>query len=80
MDVFDFGKLVTKEDLTRAGTLLAGVKPGEEVKIIMEAADAHQADELFFLLRREGFDYQPKGSGDGRRYCITARRIKKPLR
>jgi len=80
MDVLDFGEIVTKEDITRAGTLLARVKPGEEVKIVMEAADAHQADELFFLLRREGFDYQPKGSGDGRRYCITARRTKRPPR
>ncbi|MEW6447323.1 MAG: hypothetical protein AB1426_04435 [Bacillota bacterium] len=80
MDILDLGEVITKEDITRASTLLAQVKPGEEIKIIMEAADAHQADEIFALLRREGFDYQPKGSSDGRQYNITARRMETPPR
>lgn len=78
MEIIDLGNAITREDLAYLRDLLSGIKPGEEVRIILEAADAHEADDLFTLLRREGFDYQPKGSGNGRRYYVTARRL--PLR
>uniref|UniRef100_A0A7C2IR45 Uncharacterized protein n=1 Tax=Ammonifex degensii TaxID=42838 RepID=A0A7C2IR45_9THEO len=73
--LIDLGRAVNKKDVARLSVLLAQTNPGEEVQIVMEAADAHQADEVFALLRREGFDYQPKGGGDGQRYWITARRM-----
>ncbi|MGQ9513384.1 hypothetical protein [Thermodesulfitimonas sp.] len=75
MEIINLGNAITREDIEHARRLLAGVKPGEEVRIILEAADAHEADDLFTLLRHEGFDYQPKGSGNGRRYYVTARRL-----
>ncbi|WP_334111049.1 hypothetical protein [Thermodesulfitimonas autotrophica] len=75
MEIIDLGSAVTREDIAHLRDLLSGVKPGEEVRIILEAADAHEANDLFALLRREGFDYQPKGSGNGRRYYVTARRL-----
>jgi len=75
VEIIDLGNTITREDIAHLRNLLSGVKPGEEVKIILEAADAHEADDLFTLLRHEGFDYQPKGSGNGRRYYVTARRL-----
>lgn len=75
MEIINLGNAVTREDITHLRDLLSGVKPGEEVRIILEAADAHEADDLFTLLRHEGFDYQPKGSGNGRCYYVTARRL-----
>ncbi len=41
----------------------------------MEAADAHQADDVMEILRKEGFDYQPRGTHDGTRYQVIAKRI-----
>ncbi|MGB9803064.1 hypothetical protein [Desulfofundulus sp.] len=46
----------------------------DELDIVMEAADAHQADRVTKILATAGFDYQPRGSHDGRRYHISARR------
>lgn len=48
--------------------------PGGEITITIEAAAAHQADPVFEVLDESGFDYQSKGSHDGRSYYINARR------
>ncbi len=46
----------------------------DQINIVMEAADAHQADQITNILKDAGFDYQPRGSHDGRLYHIIARR------
>ncbi|AGL03372.1 hypothetical protein [Desulfoscipio gibsoniae] len=48
--------------------------PGEEININMESADAHQADPIINLLAEHDFDFQPRGTNDGRRYFINARK------
>lgn len=54
---------------------LSQVKRGDQITIIMEAADAHQADALMETLRKEGFDYQPRGAHDGNSYRVIAKRL-----
>lgn len=48
--------------------------PGGEITITIESADAHQADPVLEVLDESGFDYQSKGSHNGRSYYINARR------
>ncbi|WP_066632970.1 hypothetical protein [Desulfolucanica intricata] len=50
------------------------VSDGDELTINLESADAHRADPIIELLDESGFDYQAKGSHDGRSYYINARR------
>ncbi|RJX16705.1 MAG: hypothetical protein C4575_14830 [Desulforudis sp.] len=47
---------------------------GGEITITIESADAHQADPVLEVLDESGFDYQSKGSHNGRSYYINARR------
>ncbi len=46
----------------------------DQLSIVMEAADAHQATRVIKMLEAHGLDYQPRGSHDGRFYYIIARR------
>lgn len=59
--------------LERLRSALAG---RDRINIALEAADAHQADRVMEILRSHGFDYQPRGSHDGRLYYIVARQKK----
>lgn len=58
----------------RVRDTLDRLEPGEEIIINIESADAHQADPVIGLLERSGFDYQAKGSHDGKNYYINARK------
>lgn len=58
----------------RVQRVLHDMGPGDEITIIIESTDAHQADPVFELLEENGFDYQPEGSHEGHRYYINARR------
>jgi hypothetical protein len=58
----------------RVQSVLHDIGPGDELTIIIESADAHQAASVFELLDENGFDYQPKGGHEGNRYYINARR------
>ncbi len=62
---------VTEEGLEQLRRALAGK---EQVRVVVEAADAHQADRVMEILEAAGFDYHPKGSHDGRSYSVIARR------
>ncbi|MFZ5644851.1 MAG: hypothetical protein ACOY46_14800 [Bacillota bacterium] len=55
-------------------TSLSRIHNNDQITIIMESTDAHQADKVMELLRNEGFDFQPRGSHDGRDYQVIARR------
>lgn len=50
------------------------MNPGDEISINIEAADAHQADDIISLLEENAFDYQPRGTNDGQSYYINARK------
>lgn len=47
---------------------------GNEIIITIESADAHKVDPIIELLDEGGFDYQSKGSHNGKSYHINARR------
>lgn len=66
---------VDHQAIERVRNTLSRLDGNDQITIIMESADAHQADALMELLRREGFDYQPRGTHDGRKYQVIARRI-----
>ncbi|MEW6276252.1 MAG: hypothetical protein AB1556_14220 [Bacillota bacterium] len=63
--------VITEQDLEQLRSALAET---EQVNVVMEAADAHQADRVMEILEAAGFDYQPRGSHDGKFYHIIARR------
>lgn len=65
---------VDREAIDRVKSTLSQVNKDDQITIVMESADAHQADRLMEILRNEGFDYQPRGSHGGRQYLVTARR------
>lgn len=48
--------------------------PDDQLTIIVDATDVHETDEVIGELRRNGFDFQPKGSNDGSHYNIIATR------
>jgi len=62
---------ITEEGLEQLRRALAGT---EQVRVAVEAADAHQADRVMEILEAAGFDYQPRGSHDGKSYFVIARR------
>ncbi|MDK2887253.1 MAG: hypothetical protein PWP72_130 [Thermoanaerobacter sp.] len=66
--------VINEQEIARLQSALNDLGEGDELNIVMEAADAHQADRVTEILEAGGFDYQPRGSHDGRLYQITARR------
>ncbi|MDN5332024.1 MAG: hypothetical protein PWP45_1249 [Tepidanaerobacteraceae bacterium] len=61
-------------DVNALRSRLRSIKPGEEVIIRMEAADAHQADLIVNELRNQGFDYQPHGGHSGEYFLIARKK------
>lgn len=71
--------IVVKPDITpnavgNVRQALSRLGSGDEITITVESTDAHQADSIISLLEAGGFDYQPKGSHDGKSYFINARK------
>lgn len=66
--------VITNEGLEQLKSTLAKLNANDHINIVVEGADAHQADRVMEILRASGFDYQPRGSHDGRSYHIMARR------
>lgn len=66
--------MVNNEAIERIKKTLPRVGKDEQLTIVMEAADAHQADRVMEVLKAEGFDYQPRGSNSGDLYHIIAKR------
>jgi len=61
-----------REAFNRVKSALPRIGKDEHLTIIMESADAHQADDILELLDINGFDYQSRGSHDGNTYNIIA--------
>ena len=57
----------------RVRKTLIKMGPYDELSISIEAADAHQAAPIFSCLDESGFQYQTRGSHDGKTYHINAR-------
>lgn len=64
--VGDWGVNKLKDTIPRLG-------PDDELTLVVDSADAHEADRLFEELKAHGFDYQSKGA-DGQTYNIIATR------
>lgn len=54
---------------------ISRLSQGDEITITVESTDAHQADPILHLLDKHGFDYQSKGSHDGKAYHINAKKM-----
>ena len=67
--------VVDNQAIERVKGTLSRMEIDDQITIVMESADAHQADRLMEILRAEGFDYQPRGSHQGRHYQVIARRV-----
>ncbi|KXG76661.1 hypothetical protein AN618_15540 [Fervidicola ferrireducens] len=70
----NLGQEINDYDINSLRRRLRSVKPGEEVVIRMEAADAHQADLIVDELRNQGFDYQPHGGHSGEYFLIARKK------
>ncbi len=68
--------VINDSAIRKVWSALPNVGKSDQLVIVMEAADAHQADQVIEILEAHGFDYQPKGSHDGRDYHIIAARSK----
>lgn len=62
---------ITEKELDQLRAALDG---RDRIDVVIEAADAHQADMVMKILSDNGFDYQPRGTHDGTGYHIVARR------
>lgn len=71
---FNLEPEIDQEAVNRLRTAINGLRPGAEVTITIESADAHEADPVIALLTQSGFDYQVKGGHDGQTYHISARK------
>lgn len=67
---------VDREAVRKVKNALSQLEKNDQITIVMESTDAQQADKVMELLSQEGFDYQPKGSHDGRQYLVTARKVR----
>jgi len=67
--------VVDHQAIERVRSTLSRMEANDQITIVMESADAHQADRLMELLRTEGFDFQPRGSHQGKHYQVVARRV-----
>jgi hypothetical protein len=70
----NFGSLIGASDTERLSYMLGVVDNDDELIITMEAADVDQAGNIFTVLDTNGFDIVTKGSNDGEKYNIVARR------
>ena len=72
----NFGSIIGASDTERLSYMLGVVDFDDELIITLEAADISQADAIFSVLDNNGFDITGKGSNDGEKYNIIARRKK----
>jgi hypothetical protein len=72
----NFGSLIGASDTERLSYMLGVVDFDDELIITLEAADVDQAGDIFSVLDNNGFDIVTKGSNDGDKYNIIARRRK----
>lgn len=70
----DIGDHVDFNDEQRLEELLDSIQPGEKLILTMNRADAHEADELIYLLESRGFSVQPKGGHNDEYYLQCWRR------
>ncbi|MCF6096842.1 hypothetical protein L1766_07525 [Thermovorax subterraneus] len=70
------GQEINYYDINSLKRRLRSIKPGEEIIIRMEAADAHQADLIVNELKNQGFDYQPHGGHSGEYFLMAKKRLK----
>ncbi|MCG0275727.1 MAG: hypothetical protein L5655_06100 [Thermosediminibacteraceae bacterium] len=70
----NLGQEINDYDINMLRSRLKLIKPGEEVVIRMEAADAHQADRIVDELKNHGFDYQPQGGHQGEYFLIARKK------
>ncbi|SFG64735.1 hypothetical protein SAMN05660649_02282 [Desulfotomaculum arcticum] len=64
---------IDNDAVDRVRKTLVKMGPYDELSISIESADAHQADRIFSCLDESGYQYQSRGSHDGKTYLINAR-------
>ncbi|MBO8128862.1 MAG: hypothetical protein H0Z39_06650 [Peptococcaceae bacterium] len=73
--VVDMGPAISANSIDKLKETINKVGPNDQLVVSMEAADAHEADAVLEILRKKGFNYQAKGSHDGRTYRVIATRL-----
>ncbi|AZR73824.1 hypothetical protein BBF96_10760 [Anoxybacter fermentans] len=73
----DVGDNIDLNDEKRLEDILASIGPDEKLILLMNRADAHEADDLIRILEEKGFIIQPKGGHEDDYYLHCWRRNKK---
>jgi len=68
----NLGNYENVTDIRNLRDVLLDLEKGDKVTIVLDATDAHEAEEVFRLLSIYGFDYQTKGDHDGKTVYIIA--------
>jgi len=70
----NFRPSITKEKLARLKKVTADMEVGQEISIILERTDAHQADQIIDILKENSFRHQTKGGHEDEFY-IKAKKV-----
>ena len=70
----NIGKEINSHDIQNLNKTLEKLEPGQEIIILLEAADAHQADAVIENLRNKNFDLQPHGGHNSEYYIIAKKK------
>lgn len=70
----NFGTAIDSNDINKLYGMFNIMEEKDSLNIVLEAADAHQAERIMKILDDNHFDVTTKGSNDGYHYNITARR------
>lgn len=77
MDIsINLGNYENITDIKNLRDVLLDLEKDDEITIVLDATDAHEAEEVFRLLSIYGFEYQTKGDHDGKTVYIIANKRK----
>ncbi|ADG83206.1 hypothetical protein [Thermincola potens] len=69
----DLRPALGEQSINKLKDTIARLGPNDGLTLVLDAADAHEADRLTAELRMHGFDYYAKGAA-GKTYSIIAER------
>lgn len=71
----DMGNQISEDDIRRLRERLKELAQDEQLRIRVDATDAHQTSSVTALLDEYGFSYQPHGSHSGKDYYLLVRKL-----
>ncbi|WP_026478138.1 hypothetical protein [Alkaliphilus transvaalensis] len=70
----NFSGEISLSDQQKLIQTIKHVELDDEIVIVMDSNDAHQADQIFSILEKNDYQVLPKGTEGGEKYQIYARK------